>query len=110
MVKTLLRLSWLRGAGGGVLLRIAGGGFTENFVAAVRSIQTGFVASWAAFCRQFLFLGVFLLYPAQKPSQGLTPGLEKLPAVLLGKNEAAATSRRLFFTAAGGSGLLAETF
>ena len=81
MVKTLLRLSWLRGAGGGVLLRLAGGGFTENFVAAVRSIQTGFA-----------------------------PGLEKLPAVLLGKNEAAATSRRLFFTAAGGSGLLAETF
>ena len=27
MVKTLLRLSWLRGAGGGVLLRLAGGGF-----------------------------------------------------------------------------------
>lgn len=95
MVKTLLRLSWLRGAGGGVLLRLAGGGFTENFVAAVRSIQTGFVASWAAFCRHFLFLGVFLLYPAQKPASGGTPGLEKLPAVLLGKNEAAALSKNV---------------
>ena len=75
MVKTLLRLSWLRGAGGGVLLRLAGGGFTENFVAAVRSFRKPHSSPWAAFCRLFRALGMLLLYPAQKPPQGLTPGL-----------------------------------
>ena len=89
MVKTLLRLSWLRGAGGGVLLRLAGGGFTENFVAAVRSIRKPFTSPWAAFCRQFRVLGMLLLYPGQETPQGLTPGLWNLPAVLLGKYEAA---------------------
>jgi hypothetical protein len=33
-------------------------------------------------------------------------GFEKTPVVLLGKNEAAATSRRPFFTVAGGTGII----
>ena len=77
------------GRGGGVLLRLAGGGFSVRCVAACCSIQTPLISPWAASWRQFRVLGMLLLGRNKKPPRLGTPGLWNLTPVLLGKYEAA---------------------